>query len=651
MKRFISGIGANFLAELAILLILGITPLFFNYFYPTSIDLYKLVWFKIFTLLLLFATVWRFSKYEISLAPKLGKRLWPLIILFGFLMASLWFSVDITTSWLGSYDRREGLLSWLFYGLWALLIALHLGEASTEKRALIIRHFLVVSVFSGFLVSLYAILQIFGIDFVSWSEAPKLTGRAVSSFGQPNYLACWLLIILPFNVYLLKQAKKIFSRVIWSLFFLINLGGLLATGSRAAVLVFLIFSVLWSAWYFSKQNIISRRKISLVIFCALIITVLFGAALLIKSPSRLSELTDFKKGSTAVRIELWQSGAQAFLHKPWLGYGLENQKEAYIGYYRTDWALYARPNTYSDRAHNLILDTLLTGGLFGLGVMVIFLWWVFRNLLLALKKEKENDLPAFLLWSLSAYLISLLFNFSVTTTNIYFWLIVGLSIVISGGPLVIQNENKKNSGLPSLIVILFSMAWLFYGSMVEINRLKGDYYFDKALENCANSEYFTALVLHDYVNETEPDAVDESFYDQSLSLRFLESLPTVKDKSSSYAILKYLETVSRTMSDNNFENKFVKTFAIGALGNLSEAEIRFQNLVSLSPQLPKIYLAWGDVLMYNHNYGEAAIKFTKAWSLLPSVDSPYLGNQQKNELEFYQAAILTRLAKSQSLMK
>lgn len=651
MKRYISGLGANFLAEISILFILGITPLFFNYFYPSNIDLYKLVGFKIFTLLLFFAVIWRLSEFEIILAPKLGKRLWPFLALFGFLTISLWFSIDISTSWLGSYDRQEGLLSWFFYGLWTSLVALYLGIVAKEKKVLIIRRFLVASVCSSFFVSVYAILQFFGFDFITWLEAPKVTGRAVSSFGQPNYLACWLLLVLPFNAYLLRSAKNNSSRFWWGLFFITGLGGLLATGSRAAFLVFLGISTLWSVWYLAKRKILSRRKIGLVILSGLIITALFISFLIAKNPSRISELSDFKKGSTAVRLELWQSGWQAFLQKPILGYGLENQKEVYVKYYRSDWALYARPNTYSDRAHNIILDTLLTGGVLGLGFFIVFLWWVYRNLLLAFNKEEYQEVAAFLLWSLSVYLVSLMFNFSVTPTNIYFWFIVSLSIIISGEPLVTCNKNKKTPELSFLIISLCAVFLFVYGSLTEIKRLKADYYFGKTLESSARSEYFTALVLKDYINETGPNKVTGSFYEESLSLRFLEVLPAVKDKANSYVMLKYLESISRTLPDNNFENKFVKAFATGAIGNLYQSELEFNALAAISPELPKIYLAWGDVLMYNHNYPGARIKFDKALSLLPDENNPYLSEQQKNGLTFYKNATLGRLAKINLLTK
>jgi len=651
MKKYIFGSGASWLAELSSLIIAGVTPLFFNYFYPANIDLYKLVIFKIFTLLLLFAVVWQFSEFKIDITKKNLKSLWPPILLFIFLIISLFFSADITTSWLGSYNRREGLISWLFYGLWAILLVFHLSQGSEAEKKNKIYRLLIVSASAGFLVSVYAIMQFFGLDFVTWSEIPALTGRSISSFGQPNYLACWLVIVLPLTAYLFSSAKNNWLRYLWLIFFITELAALFSTGSRAAFLVFLITSIPWLIWYFAQNKILSRRKIFIFILSGLAILVLFIRFLFISNPQRFQELTDFKKGSAFVRAELWQAGLKAISKKPLLGYGLDNQPEAYVEYYKTDWAVYARPNTYSDRAHNLILDILLTSGIIGLAFFIYFFRWLYLNLWRASLKGKNKALAAFLLWSLTAYLASLLFNFSVPATNIYFWLIVSLSVILSDEPLLSFKAEQKISELSRLILILTAAALFIYGSTVELGRLTADYYYSKAITAASTSEYFTVLVLNNYISETQPDKTAISFYGQELSLRLIEVLPKIRDKSNISAIKGYLALTNQFIPESNFENKFVKAFIFGILGNTQDSERLFTNLISLSPELPKLYLAWGDVLLFNNNYGGAKIKFEQARNLLPSVNNPYINSEQKIRLEFYQAQINSRLDRVNLLIK
>lgn len=656
MKKFILNAGPTWLGDLAIFIILGLTPLFFNYFYPTSIDLSKIVIFKVFTLLLLFTVVWRVAKYKINLTPNIWKSLIPFGVLFIFLILSLFFSTDILTSWFGSYTRQEGLISWLFYGLWAILLIVHLTANENISRLIKIDFFLKVISVSGLLVSVYAICQLFGLDFISWSEPASVTGRAVSSFGQPNYLACWLVIVLPLAAYLISISKNNLGRFSWSAVFVIELLALFATGSRAVLFTFILVSIIWLLWFVYQKRLLTRKKLLAIISLGAIILVLFLTFLFVSNKSRFVELTNLKEGSAAVRLDLWQNGFKSFIKKPLLGYGLENQTEAYVTHYKVDDALSAKPNTYSDRAHNLILDTLLTGGIIGLLAFIYFIYWVFTNLITALKDEKYRNLAIFLIWSLTVYLVSLLFNFSVTVTNIYFWFIVALSFVLTGKSLFTVNTESKNSDLAQIILIIGVAILFLYGSLVEIKRLEADYYFSESISNTSKSEYFMALVFKDYLDRTHPDQAALNYYNQELALHFLERLPSINNRPSNLVVINYLVETEKTLSNKSFENKFVKAFILGFIGKRYDSEVMFNGLVTLSPQLPKLYLAWGDVRLFNHDYKNAIINFEKASSLLPNLDTPnldtpYLGAKQKADLIFYKQQIEARLIYAKSLSK
>jgi len=651
MKKFILNVGSTWLGDLAILIVLGVTPLFFNYFYPTSIDLSKIVIFKVFALLLLFSVAWRLVKYKISFFDGVWKSLMPFSLLFIFLILSLFFSVDVATSWFGSYTRQEGLISWLFYGLWTLLLIIHLTSDEKISKLIKIEFFLKVISISGLLVSLYAISQLVGLDFISWSEPASVTGRAVSSFGQPNYLACWLVIVLPLVAYLISVSKNKITRASWSGVFIIELLALFATGSRAVLFIFILVSVIWLLWFSYQKNLLNRKKLIIIISAGAIILALFLTFLALSNKSRFIELTNFKQGSAAVRLDLWQNGIKAFTKKPILGYGLENQGEAYVGYYKVDDALFARPNSYSDRAHNLILDILLTSGIVGLLVFAYFIYWVFINLIKTLKDEKYRHLATFLIWALTVYLVSLLFNFSVTVTNIYFWFIVAVSFVVTGKSLLVLKTETKNYDLAQIILITGVAILFLYGSLVEIKRLEADYYFKESLSNIAKSEYFMALVFNDYLDSTHPDQITLDYYNQALSLNFLERRPSINNRPSILVINNYLITVEKTLSNKNFENKFVKAFILGFEGKRYDSENLFNSLMTLSPQLPKLYLARGDVQMFNHDYKNAIINFEKADSLLPDSNSAYLGVMQKNNLISYKQQIDAHLIYVKSLSK
>ncbi len=642
----IKKIKISFFSEALILMIIALSPLYFNYFYASSIDLNKMVFFRVLLLLLLFFSVWRFAFTKLQFYKnKVLAIVIPVGVLFLALAISLVFSVDFNSSWFGLYGRSEGFISWLFYGLWLILLIFNLNGVFEDLSRL--KRLLIAISLSAAIVSLYAIFQLFGVDFFTWSEPAYLTKRAFSSFGQPNYLACWLVMVMPISVYLWHITKPVVVRFIYLILFLLQLVALFATGSRSSFLAFFIISFVFIITFYFKEKGFSKKNFIILMVGIFSFLIIFATALFITNPTRLTEFKDFKKGSMGVRVELWRTGFDAFLKKPLFGYGLENQKEAYVKYYQVDWALYARPNTYSDRAHNLPLDILLTTGIFGLAAFTYLLWSIF-SILYKSYSLQNNKFSAFLIWSLASYLFVLLFNFSVTVTNIYFWLFIALAF-ISAGPIFKERE-EKYSPAGSYLTIFIALIVLFYGIVIETKTLEADYYYNEAIKSISEKQYFSALVYNDYLLETNPNSLIKNYYGQAISLRLLESLPLILDRSSQFVVNKYLSEFNNQIINPDFESRFVKAFILGVTGKRAESEDIFSEIALKSPYLPKIYLAWGDVYMLNNNFAKAQVKFEKAKSLLPDLNNSYLNVDQKKNLVSYNQLIENRLNRTNLLI-
>ena len=644
--KIIDKIKIGAVSEFMILAMVFLVPLYFNYFSPSSVDLSKIVIFRVILFLLLFSSVCSFAFGRIGIyKDRVIYISLPLGLFIFSLLVSLIFSSNFNYSWFGSYDRNEGVISFLLYGLWLILLLFNLNDIFENKAKL--RRLLVSILISSSLVSLYALVQLWGFDFFSWSEPAHLTKRAFSSFGQPNYLACWLLLVLPISAYLIYESRNIIVKTAYSFLFTLQLGALFATGSRSSFLSFFLISLSWlTLLLFVKKNL-DKKKIIVTIAGFISIILIFITGLWILSPDRLEEFRDIRKGSGSVRLELWEKGFDGFLDRPLFGYGLENQKEAYVRYYEPDWAIYSRPNTYSDRAHNLILDILLTGGLFGLACFIYLIYRIFNSLWISYR-DKGRDLSIFLAWSFSSYLLSLLFNFSVTVTNVYFFLFAALAFLASG-PVFKKNGQGLKNPLPYFIVI-GAFVVMLYGLYSQVMILQGDYYFNKAIKAISEKQYFTALVLNDYLLETRPNEVASLYYGQEISLRLIESLPVISDRSSRYVVSNYLKSFADGIDDASFENRFVKAFALGVTGSRGASEEIFQELSLRSPYMPKIYLAWGDISLISGNPEKAKTKFQKAKSLLPALDNPYLNKDHFEQLQNYYGIIDSRLRAAEQII-
>ncbi|MCL4500179.1 MAG: O-antigen ligase family protein [Chloroflexi bacterium] len=115
----------------------------------------------------------------------------------GFLLfatLSTIFSVHFPTSLQGKFKRYEGLLTYINY---ALLYFLALQTFYSEKR---LRTFAKVMALTGGLIAVYGVMQFAGYDVFQWAQLPFEKHRSFSTFGNPDLLAGYLVLALPFSI-------------------------------------------------------------------------------------------------------------------------------------------------------------------------------------------------------------------------------------------------------------------------------------------------------------------------------------------------------------------------------------------------------------------------------------------------------------------
>ncbi len=437
----------NIFIKIVSLLIVFIIPLFFPCFFVTN-NLFELTKFILFKILVLLWILVFFIKsvtesnfcYEIyqRLKELYYKNKFEIIVLFLLalsLILSSFLAIDRKISIYGLYDRQFGLIFYSYCFLFWLLFVLSI-------RIEIINWYVKAILISSFFVCLYALAQISGYDFVKWSEEWGTIKRATSTLGQPNFLASYLLLVIPITIYFIYVSKnfllKFFSLIILALqlltlYFTYSRGGWLGL-----VLGLLIFSVIY--FLLLGMNISKRRenvknnRYSLynkyykfgLIFIVLNIFIISLIGFNIYYPQkffhRITSLFDFQSGSVAARINFWRASFDAIKQKPLFGYGLDNQGEVLIKYYQKDWGIFNNVNSYPNRAHNLFLDILLTRGIFGLIIYLALLYLFFVAILKNIKENRKRELNLAILAAIICYFVSLQFSFSFIVSEIYFWL-------------------------------------------------------------------------------------------------------------------------------------------------------------------------------------------------------------------------------------
>lgn len=664
----------DLLIESIYLATIFLIPLWFAYWFPTYniFELNKFLLFQILVCLLLLATGLKYIFYPRRLSLSWGwlfKKYWlsPIIFIIGLSLALL-SSGDPVRSFYGSIERQAGLVSYLFYFIWFILLTVNVLTVSNVFHASAVdnsqdnlsqrlKRIAITATISSFIVSIYGILQILNIDFLTWTEAPFLTYRTISTFGQPNFLASWLLLAMPLSFYLFKTSRRFLVKFFYLLVGAAQISCLFLTGSRGGFLALIFGLVLFSSYklYFCLWP---KRKKFLVFSGAFLAVIFILAGFNYISQGRALKSINFREGSVAARINLYQAATQAIAQRPLFGYGLENSSEVFIKYYNAQWGLFGDVGQSADRAHNLVLDTLLSLGIYG-ALLYLGLYYFIGQLVWQNLNNKKLDLTAVLALGILMYLFSLLFSFSIVAGEVYLWLFFALLLIVNasqrglaGQPLNLSSPSKNFyflrskliSYLIKLIVSVVLVSLVTYQISRALANLAADYYFDQVDQTLIQSDYFTALVLYDYLLAKKPNPINQQAYDNFLGDKLSDVLPSAQELVIRKVVADKLKALDRSLPPAGYNNLLVKAKINRVLKNFSVAQIYLDKLVALSPFWPLAYLERGRLAADRNLPKEALISDHLALLNLPDPADERLNEEHRQVVHYFEQQIYEQMA-------
>jgi tetratricopeptide (TPR) repeat protein len=354
------------------------------------------------------------------------------------LLTALTSITPITSLW-GSYHRQQGAYLTLLLVVWSLLVARSLHTARQRQRLS------TVLAVTGTILALTPF-----IEALYWHENP-FTWRPGGTLGNPIFLGAALIMALPFT-----SAKVITSvhqtsrlRLIWGAALLLQIAALTVTQSRGPWLGALAGLSLFAAlllWRTHRRWVIG----GLIAAVLLIGGLLAGLNMNVAPAERVSELpyinravkaTDLSRGTTRVRIVLWQAILRLVtqwpeiglepdaLHplRPVIGYGPDTASITYTTVYPPELAQIEDPGAIWDRAHNELLDILSMRGLLGLAALG---WLTVAVAQRGYRLWQRADSLTARAWiaaplaALLAHAVEVQFAFSIITTQMLGWLCV-----------------------------------------------------------------------------------------------------------------------------------------------------------------------------------------------------------------------------------
>lgn len=348
-----------------------------------------------------------------------------LLVYFVLLTVSLLFAIDIKLAMNGSPYREEGYSMLIMY---MLLFLTARAACNLDER------FYKGILIAACILSVYGILQYYGIDPIPRDYIRTGWLTAFATFGNPNFMGGYLVLMIPFSMhlYIIKKSKLgciAFSIIILCLLCTMTRGAWL--GGIAAVATYLF--VLW----FSKERYEGTiKRVTVIIVIAIIIIIGFnfqsGNVLIERFRTIFSNSKDIISGGAesdiaehagSGRFFIWKRVIELIAMKPWFGYGISNLQIPFKEFFQEDMIKVFGYFAVLDKAHNEYLNIAVSSGIPSL---IAYLGFVLLTLRKGLVRIKKEPFTWPLMAAVLAYLTQALFNVSVVSVAYIFWVLLGL---------------------------------------------------------------------------------------------------------------------------------------------------------------------------------------------------------------------------------
>jgi O-antigen ligase/tetratricopeptide (TPR) repeat protein len=351
----------------------------------------------------------------------------------------------------------------------------------------------------GTVASLYALLQYAGIEPIWPMKLDPFGTRSVSTFGNPNFMASFLMLILPVIAVLAVYEKASLRKLFLGGLFGVNFFGLLITRTRSAWLglfVALIFVIFYLLVY--QRSLILRNKRWLVLLAGLLFVVMLypvraGGERKVRMVKvawdKVKSVTDFKQMAYVQRFLIWEAAYSMFKESPLLGHGWGNFEIIYPFHQGKFLKIekYSPFRTHANNAHNEILEVVSQTGIVGLGIYIWFFILFFKLGIDNYRKltgEYEKVVALGLLGSILGMLVDNLLNVSLhfPMPALLFWVWMGLVVGIS------QRWNVSERRIPIKKFVVYPLVIILLGIVVfNIRYFRGEVHYFKGFKYAKNN--------------------------------------------------------------------------------------------------------------------------------------------------------------------
>ena len=272
------------------------------------------------------------------------------------------FAVCILYAGTTSYAFPTALLSMALFLILMAVFFVAKDAVDTEEK---LDFVLWVLISMGALIALYAVYQyIVGVEMdAAWVDAESfdITTRAYATFTNPNVLGEYLILVGSLAAGMMWKMRNWVGKLYYAACFGVICLGLVATGSRGAML-----GLMFSAGLFVLLS--EKRLIPLGIVLLLLMPFILPASLW----ARLASSVTMSDSSSLYRMSIYSASLDIIGHYWQTGIG--------IGAFNQIYPLFSLEAANAYHSHNLFLQEFIELGIVGFSILVLLFLFFFQKL-------------------------------------------------------------------------------------------------------------------------------------------------------------------------------------------------------------------------------------------------------------------------------
>ena len=536
--------------------------------------------------------------------------LWPALAVAVMQILATALAVDPGLSLWGSYERAQGALTTLSYVLLFLVVSSRLRTVEQARRLV-----------AAMVITALPLVALGLAQALGWDPFGLITDArspVYGTLGRSNFLGAYLAMLLPLSLALTLTTRQRKLRLAGVGLILGEAAVIALTLARGAWLAagaaLALFGLLW-LW----PRLARPWRWAAVLGGLATLGVGMAGALWLGREG----------GATAARLTIWQATLDLVAQRPLLGYGPDALELVFPRIYPPQLVYYQGRAVTVDRAHNLLLDWTVTGGVLslaaGLALLVAFFVVGWR----AARRAGDPTRRALLIACLGAMAgntAGTLLSFDVTATATATWLLLALTsaLAVPGKP----DHQRATAARPArplprwMAVGLALAVILAVGVAVaqaNIRPQAADVAARTADRRSATGDWPGAIEAGEQAVALWP--VEPA---HRLALSWSNVQQALADQQNSLPWLQRAEAellAARDLRPGDYRTWAALGELYGQWGNrwdatrLTLAHAAYEQATKLAPHHATLHVGWGLVDLEGGHLAQAAAKFQQAVDL------------------------------------